>query len=441
MMKGILKQTIFLIVFFLGTVTVYAEELPLIETPAFKAFKEKRYDNALEEFKRLVAQNPKDVLVLRYLAMTLDRLGRYDEAIKVYQQALALAPENPSLYFHLGTTYYKAGMNGKAVESFNKVIEIAPDTLYGKIARQYLEAITQQRIQLQPPAPPNPFGLYFQVGAQHDSNIPSAPNDPSLYENGRKGYRIFEYLWGTYRLIRTPKWLGGIELLTYQAQYPDTDFDRFRFSLYSIGALLQHTTTLGRFPFIASLQYEYRSAILEGDSYSRSHIVTAGTQIGLIPETMTQIYYKYTNDDFRDEGFDPAFSSRDADNHAVGLSQVIYFVKRKGNIKTGYEYQRNLAKGMNFDMEGHKVNAGLGFPLVWGLQANIMADYSYEKYPDFQGPGIRKTNRRGYTAGISRWLGRHILSRIDYAYIDERSTYDILTYKRWTLGGSVAYVY
>jgi len=303
---------------------------PLLDTPAGRAFKAKQYDIALEEFKKLAAQNPKDVLILRYLAMTLDRLGRYDEAIKVYQQALALAPENPALHFHLGTTYYKGGWTDKAVESFRKVIQIAPDTLYGKIAKQYLEAITQQRLQLQPLAPPNPFGLYFQVGVQHDSNIPSAPTDTSLYEDERKGYRIFEYLWGTYRLIRTPKWLGGIELSTYQAQYPDSAFDRLRFSLYSIGASLQHTTTLGRFPFIASLQYEYRSALLEGESYSKSHGVTAGTQIGFIPETMTQIYYKYTNDDFKDEGFDPAFSSRDSDSHAVGLSQVIYFAKERG---------------------------------------------------------------------------------------------------------------
>lgn len=437
----ILRIVVIMVFFFMSAGVVSGEELPILDTPAGKAFKDKRYDNALEEFKKLAAQNPKDVLVLRYLAMTLDRLGRYDDAIKVYEQALALTPQNPSIHFHLGTTYYKASSKDKAVESFNKVLEIAPDTIYGKMARQYIEALSQQRLQLQPPAPPNPFGLYFQVGAQYDPNIPSAPDDTSLYEGEKEGYRIFEYLWGTYRLIRTPSWLGGIELSTYQSQYPDSAFDRFRFALYSIGASLQHTTTLGRFPFIASLQYEYRSALLEGDSYSKSHAVSAGTQIGLIPETMTQIYYKYTNDDFKDEGFDPEFSSRDGDNHAVGLSQVIYFANRKGNIKAGYEYQKNLAKGMNFDMEGHKVNAGIGFPLIWDIQASLGADYSHEKYPDFQGPVIRETDRTGYTAGLSRWLSRHILARFDYAYTDEKSTYDVLTYRRWTLGGSVAYVY
>lgn len=156
---------------------------------------------------------------------------------------------------------------------------------------------------------------------------------------------------------------------------------------------------------------------------------------------MTQIYYKYTNDDFKDEGFDPAFSSRDADNHAFGLAQVWYFADRKGQVRAGYEFQNNRADGMNFDMEGHKISLGMSFPLLWNIQTNIGADYSYEKYPEFQGPVLRKTNRRGFTTGLSKWLSRHILARLDYAYANEESNYDILSYRRWALGGSLAYVY
>lgn len=151
-MRDILRHIGFLVGFFFLLIGIaQGETLPLLDTPAGKAFKARQYDVALAEFKRLAEANPKDVLILRYLALTLDRLRRYDEAIKVYQQALAIAPENPALHFHLGTTYYKAGLPDKADESFHKVLDLAPDTLYGKIARQYLEAFTQQRVQLQPP--------------------------------------------------------------------------------------------------------------------------------------------------------------------------------------------------------------------------------------------------------------------------------------------------
>lgn len=433
-MKGILKLILFF-VFLWSSIVVSAlgDELPIVDTLAGQAFKARKYDAALVEFQKMAETNPEDPLILRYLAITLDRLGRHQEAIRVYQQALAFAPQNPALYFHMGTTYYKMGWTEKAEESFKKVLQIAPDSLYDRVARQYLDVIARQISQLQPPTPPHILGLYIQAGTQYDSNIPAAPEDKSLYTEERSGFRIFEYLYGAYHFLRKPNWMGSIDLSTYQAQYPESAFDRFKLATYSTGFSLQMS--------IALLKYEFLTVILDDNTYSRSHIVTAGTNIGLARWTTSHLYYRYTKDDFTDEGFDPAFSSRDADNHAVGISQVLYFANRKGQLRAGYEYLDNNAKGINFDMKGHKVSIGLGLPLVWNIQANLGADYSYEKYPDFQGPVIRKTNRRGGNAGLSKWLSRHILARIDYAFTDERSSYDVLTYRRWALGGGLSYVY
>ncbi len=238
-----------------------------------------------------------------------------------------------------------------------------------------------------------------------------------------------------------PGWLGEIEALTYQAQYLDSAFRRLRLSTYGLGGTIQRTTTLWSLPFIGSLKYEFRTAVLGGNSYSRSHVVTAGSQIGFTPETTTHAYYRFTRDDFRDEGFNPALSSRDADNHAVGLAQVWYFANRKGQVRVGYEFQDNRADGLNFEMEGHKLSLGGSLPVGWGMQATLGADYSRESYPKFQGPVRRKTDRRGFTAGLSKWFTRHILGRLDFAFTNEGSTYDLLTYRRWVFGGSVAYVY
>jgi hypothetical protein len=425
----------------LGSGSAWGETLPLVDTSAGQAFKTRQYDIALAEFQKLAAQHPKDALVLRYLAITLDRLGRYQDAIKIYHQALALTPLNPSLHFHMGTTYYKGGWTDYAEQSFRRVIQIAPDTLYGERARQYLDALVQQRVQLQPPGLPKPWGFYFQAGLQTDSNIPAAPRDPALFTGDRSGVRIFEYLWGTYRFLRQPGWLGALEASTYQAQYPEDAFRRFRLSLYTLGASLQRTTTLWSLPFIGSVKYEHRTALLGGDTYSRSHVVTAGSQIGFTPETSTHAYYRYTRDDFTNEGFDPALSSRDADHHVFGLAQVWYFANRKGQVRVGYEFQDNRADGLNFKMDGHKISLGGVIPLPWEVQANLGADYSRETYPDFQGPVRRKTDRRSFTAGLSKWFTRHILGRLDAAYTNEGSTYDLLSYRRWVFGGSVAYVY
>jgi len=441
-MKNILRYAGLSIVFcFLFVAMASGESLPLVDTPAGQAFKARQYDLALAEFQKLAAAQPKDALILRYLAITLDRLGRYDDAIPVFQQALALTPENPALHFNMGATYYNARRADLAQASFNRVLQLAPGSLYGEQARHYLEALAQQRVQLQPAGTPRLLALYIQVGLQYDSNIPAAPRDSSLFSGERSGIRMLEYLYGGYHFFRDPGWLGSIEGSTYQAQYPDSAFSKSGLSIYSPGISLQRTTTLWELPTVASLKYEFRTVLLDGDTYSRSHAMTAGTQIGFTQNTTTHFDYRYTRDIFMDKGFDPAMSSRDADNHVLGFAQVWYFADRKGQVKVGYEFQNNDSEGVNFRMKGHKFSVGGTVPVGWGVQANIGADYSREPYPDFQGPVIKKTERWGFNAGLSRWFSQRFLARLDYAYTNEDSSYEILSYRRDILGGSISYVY
>ena len=372
-MRDILRDTLLSIVCcFLFASMASGESLPLVDTPAGQAFKARQYDLALAEFQKLAAAQPRDALILRYLAITLDRLGRYEDAILVFQQALALTPENPALHFHMGATYYNARSGELAQASFHRVLQLAPASLYGERAREYLEALTQQRVQLQPAGAPRPLNLYIQGGLQYDSNIPAAPRDSSFFTGERSGIRMFEYLYGAYRFLRESGWAGSIEASTYQAQYPDSAFSKFRLSTYSPGASLQRTTTLWNLPLIASLKYEFRTVLLDGDTYSRSHALTAGTQIGFTRGTTTHFYYRYTRDIFANKGFDPALSSRDADNHVLGLAQVWYFADRKGQVRVGYEFQDNASEGVNFRMKGHKFSVGGTVPVGWGVQANVV---------------------------------------------------------------------
>ena len=132
---------------------------------------------------------------------------------------------------------------------------------------------------------------------------------------------MVEYLSAELRLLRRPGWLGLVEGSTYHAQYPDSAFDSFDLSTYGLGALLQRDTTLATLPLLLSARYNYSWVFLDGDEYSGSHALTGSVQLDEARWTATNVYYRYTHDDFEDEGFDPAISSRDADNHAVGIAR------------------------------------------------------------------------------------------------------------------------
>lgn len=418
------------------------DAIALRDTAAAREFLNARYDVALEEFRKLARTNPNNVLVLRYLAITLGRLQRYDEAVRVFQEALAIAPNNVALHFHLGATYYNARQGAKARQSFTQVRKLAPDSRYAQLAWEYLDALAQQDNQSQRQGAPERFGVYAQVGYQHDDNIVAAPRDPVLYDGRRAGNSLVEYLSLKNHLLRNADWLGTVELSGYGAQYTRSDFHASEFAQYSASGLLQRPTTLWGFPFIGSLKYEYfRTQLADGGNYSRSRAFTLGSRVGLTDNTTTQLFYRYTNDDFANEGFDPHISSRDADNHAFGVTQTWYFAERQGHVNVGYEYQDNRADGLNFMMVGHKWLVGAGFPLVAGLRAEMAIARSADDYTRFQGPVRRETARREFSAGLSRWFGQHFLARMDYSYVDEGSNYDQLSYQRRTWGLKAGYVY
>lgn len=419
----------------------WAQDLAFVDTAAGRAFKAQQYDVALVELERMVATNPQDVLALRYLGITLDRLGRFREAIDVFQRALALEPGSAATYFHQGVTYYKARAPGLARESFLRAAQLAPDTVYEQMGARYLDALAQQQVELQRPGAPNLFSLFVDVGTQYDSNIPAAPDDRALYGGKHGGVRVVEYVSGEVRLLRRPGWLALLEGSTYQAQYPDSAFDGFDLSTYSLGALLQRDTTVATLPLVLSARYGYTWAFLDGDQYSGSHAATVSALLDEGRWTATNVYYRYTRDDFEDEGFDPAISSRDADNHAVGVAQILYFADRLGQVRVGYEYQTNQARGLNFDFQGHKVTLSASVPLPWAIQAEAAAEYAHEWYSNFQGPVERKTDRWGFRGSLARWFYGSFLVRLTAGWTNEQSSYDVLEYDRWVVGVSVSYAY
>lgn len=409
------------------------------DTPGAKAFIAKDYPRALEEFRKLREANPNNTLILRYLAITLDQLGRYREAIDVYKEALAIAPNKPSLHYHLGVTYYNARLGNEAVASFRRAMELARGSHYAELASRYLDAIAQQQAQQQRAGTPQRVGAYVQGGYQYDDNIPAAPDGVA---GTRRDSRFTGYVNLDYYLHRSPVWLVMASVNGYDSWYDDETFDAFEIPQYGGDLRVQRTGTMGQYPYISSLNYNYRKVELsDGDPFSSSHSVTLGLRMNFTEGTATYGYYRYTDDDFEDEGFDSAFSSRDADNHAAGLRHTWFFTERQGQVSVGLDYERNDADGVNFEMDGLNGRLSAIFPLPWSLRVDVAVGYGEDDYRKFAGPVRRETERTTVSAGVSRWFGRHFQVRLDYSDWDEESTYDQLTYDRTVWGASLNYVY
>jgi len=86
--------------------------------------RQKQYDNAEEEFKKVIDVNPKNAMVLNYYGyMLADRGIRLEEARDLIQRALELEPFNGAYLDSLGWAYYKQNKLDQAELTLRKAVE------------------------------------------------------------------------------------------------------------------------------------------------------------------------------------------------------------------------------------------------------------------------------------------------------------------------------
>jgi tetratricopeptide (TPR) repeat protein len=86
--------------------------------------RQKQYDKAEEEFKKVMDVNPKNAMVLNYYGyMLADRGIRLDEARDLIQRALDQEPFNGAYLDSLGWTYYKQSKLDQAELTLRKAVE------------------------------------------------------------------------------------------------------------------------------------------------------------------------------------------------------------------------------------------------------------------------------------------------------------------------------
>jgi tetratricopeptide (TPR) repeat protein len=83
--------------------------------------RQKNYDQAESEFKRVLEADPQSAVTLNYLGyMNADRGVRLDESLNYIKQALSIDPNNGAYLDSLGWAYYRLGKYDLAEESLTK---------------------------------------------------------------------------------------------------------------------------------------------------------------------------------------------------------------------------------------------------------------------------------------------------------------------------------
>jgi tetratricopeptide (TPR) repeat protein len=118
--------------------------------------RQKRYDDAEAEFRKVLDANPQNASALNYLGyMLADRNVRLDEAYEMVKKALEIEPDNGAYLDSLGWVYYRQGKLDQAEGLLQRAIQKQPDpTVHDHLGDVYLkegkirEAIVQWQASL-----------------------------------------------------------------------------------------------------------------------------------------------------------------------------------------------------------------------------------------------------------------------------------------------------
>ena len=84
-------------------------------------------NKAIDEFEKILAQDPEFTLAHYDLAVAYRDLGMQDKAIRQYERTLELQPNFPEALSNLGGYYFRAGKIEQAKDLFKKAIKVYPN--------------------------------------------------------------------------------------------------------------------------------------------------------------------------------------------------------------------------------------------------------------------------------------------------------------------------
>ncbi len=117
----------------------------LLETDAAKFFISHKYAEALEEFKKLSGQHPKDTAIKKYIGVCLFYLDRDEEAIREFNGILRHDPGDLPSHDYLAKIYLRAGDLESAEKNFSFIAENDKTEKLAAAARAQLDAIKKLR--------------------------------------------------------------------------------------------------------------------------------------------------------------------------------------------------------------------------------------------------------------------------------------------------------
>jgi Ca-activated chloride channel family protein len=143
---------ILVLIFALGSTSVWADLNRSKVKAGVKAFDESQYDKSLQHFQDALLDDPENPLGHYNVAEALYKNKKYEEAIKSYEKSLN--SEDITLrekaFYNLGNSYYQMNKYQEAIQNYIKALELDPNDQEAKHNLELVRAKLKEMADKQP---------------------------------------------------------------------------------------------------------------------------------------------------------------------------------------------------------------------------------------------------------------------------------------------------
>ncbi len=407
-------------------------------------FKKREFQKALEAIDHLIKKYPDDPLLLRYRALTLDKLGRHEEAITAYQEILSRNPNHVPTHLFLGLAYARAGKSAEAAKELRWVADHSASDAYRHWAEAQLSRIRHKKVSKKVAKKPYLFG---KTGVSYDSNPLLIPDDKSLSSRSKEdgvdfpvdltlGYPLVlgkEFRLDALYISQTVLHDGGAEAV---------DFTSHGFALNA-----KKRTFFGKRTFLLGGRYDLKTNFLRSDLFSVINRFLLSADTSFWRRTRTHTYGRFSYSNYGPDGSTPTASSRDGFRGGLGLVQYFYTTADfKSYLFAKQEVSFAETRGDNFDRVGSLTRLGLHGPLklVKRTDYDLSSGFDYGTYPEFASLSTLDLSERkdlrvdAYSALTYQWRP-NLATRGFYRFIHSGNDNDFFDRNRHIAGMEVIF--
>ncbi len=347
-------------------------------------FRQKKYPNALKALDRLLAKHPDDPLLLRYRALTLEKLGRRPEAIASYRQILADHPNHVPTHLFLGLAYAKQGQREEAARQLRWVAEHSESEEYQHWAQAQLARLRAKGRKPRKKIEQKPY-LLGKIKIAYDSNPLLVPDDESLSSRTRED-GVFYGLnldIGYPFLLEKDKRLDVVYI--GHTVLRDGGTDQVNFTTQGVALDAKQRTFLGNRAVVFGERYDFRANFLRSDLFSIVNRLLLSADTSFWKRTRTHFYGRVSYSDYGPDGSRPATTSRDGVRGGVGVVIYFYTADLRSYVFLKQEVSGAETRGDNYDRTGYLARLGFHTPLDRKNRVDLDASVGFDRgtYPQF----------------------------------------------------------